>query len=176
MNRILAFAPIIVLVVIAAIGGFMLLRNDGAPREKFAAGMVGQMAPSYALSALNGEGLVTSDAVRGRAHLINLFASWCTPCRAEHPQLMALRAQGVEIVGVAYKDEAADTERFVSELGNPYSAIGMDPEGRLGLEFGATGAPETYVIGADGTVRVMYRGALTPEIIEQQILPALNAR
>ena len=176
MNRILAFAPIIVLVVIAAIGGFMLRRNDGAPREKFAAGMVGQMAPSYALSALNGEGLVTSDAVRGRAHLINLFASWCTPCRAEHPQLMALRAQGVEIVGVAYKDEAADTERFVSELGNPYSAIGMDPEGRLGLEFGATGAPETYVIGADGTVRVMYRGALTPEIIEQQILPALNAR
>lgn len=176
MNRILAFAPIIVLVVIAAIGGFMLLRNDGAPREKFAAGMVGQMAPSYALSALNGEGLVTSDAARGRAHLINLFASWCTPCRAEHPQLMALRAQGVEIVGVAYKDEAADTARFVSELGNPYSAIGMDPEGRLGLEFGATGAPETYVIGADGTVRVMYRGALTPEIIEQQILPALNAR
>ena len=89
---------------------------------------------------------------------------------------MALRAQGVEIVGVAYKDEAADTQRFVAELGNPYSAIGMDPEGRLGLEFGATGAPETYVIGADGTVRTMYRGALTPEIIEQRILPALNAR
>lgn len=176
MNRFLAFVPIIALVVIAAIGGFMLLRNDGAPREKFAAGMVGQMAPTYALPALTGEGLVTSDAVRGRAYLINLFASWCTPCRAEHPQLMALRAQGVEIVGVAYKDEAADTQRFVAELGNPYSAIGMDPEGRLGLEFGATGAPETYVIGADGAVRTMYRGALTPEIIEQQILPALNAR
>lgn len=176
MNRILAFVPIIALFVIAAIGGFMLLRNDGAPREKFAAGMVGQMAPTYALHALDGEGMVTSDAMRGRPHLINLFASWCTPCRAEHPQLMALRAQGVEIVGVAYKDEAADTQRFVAELGNPYSAIGMDPEGRLGLEFGATGAPETYVIGADGTVRTMYRGALTPEIIEQRILPALNAR
>ena len=70
MNRILAFIPIIALIVIAAIGGFMLLRNDGAPREKFAAGMVGQMAPTYALQALDGEGMVTSDAVRGRPHLI----------------------------------------------------------------------------------------------------------
>lgn len=175
MNRVVAFAPLAVLLIIVAVGGFLLLRDNGAPQEKFTAGMVGHPAPSYALARLEGGDLVTSDAVQGRAHLINLFASWCTPCRAEHAQLMALRQRGVEIVGVAYKDEAADAQRFIAELGNPYSAIGLDPEGRLGLEFGATGAPETYVIGPDGTVRAMYRGALTPEVIEQEILPALRA-
>lgn len=174
MNRILAFAPIIVLVVIAAIGGFMLLRNDGAPREKFAAGMVGQMAPSYALSALNGEGLVTSDAVRGRAHLINLFASWCTPCRAEHPQLMALRRQGVDIVGIAYKDRPGAAAAFLNELGDPFTDVALDPEGRFGLELGITGVPETFVIGPDGVIRAAYRGPLTEEVVRDTILPALN--
>jgi cytochrome c biogenesis protein CcmG/thiol:disulfide interchange protein DsbE len=89
---------------------------------------------------------------------------------------MALRARGVEIVGVAYKDEPEDAARFIAELGDPFSVIGMDPEGRLGLEFGATGAPETYVIGADGVVRAVFRGALTPEVVEREILPALEAR
>jgi cytochrome c biogenesis protein CcmG/thiol:disulfide interchange protein DsbE len=89
---------------------------------------------------------------------------------------MALRASGVEIVGVAYKDDPDDTARFIAELGNPFSAIGVDREGRLGLEFGATGAPESYVIGPDGTVRAAYRGPLTPDVVERVIRPALNER
>jgi cytochrome c biogenesis protein CcmG/thiol:disulfide interchange protein DsbE len=175
MNRAVAFAPLLALLVIVAVGGFLLLRDSGGERENFTAGMVGRQAPTYALTRLGGGEMVTSDAVRGRPHLVNVFASWCTPCRAEHSQLMALHAAGVEIVGVAYKDEEADAQRYIAELGDPYSAIGMDPEGRLGLEFGATGAPETYVIGADGVVRAVYRGALTPEVIAQTIMPALNA-
>jgi cytochrome c biogenesis protein CcmG/thiol:disulfide interchange protein DsbE len=174
MNRILAFAPLLALVIVVAVGAFLLSR--GGERETFTAGMIGRPAPSYALERLGGGEPVGSETFRGRAHLVNLFASWCTPCRAEHPQLMALRARGVEIVGVAYKDEPEDAARFIAELGDPFSVIGMDPEGRLGLEFGATGAPETYVIGADGVVRAVFRGALTPEVVEREILPALEAR
>ncbi len=175
MKRILPFAPMLALLLIVAVGAFLLLRDDGASREKFITGMVGRAAPTYALARLGGGEPVTSEALRGRAHIVNVFASWCTPCRAEHPQLMALRAGGVEIVGVAYKDEPADTQRFIAELGNPFSAIGIDRDGRLGLEFGATGAPESYVIGPDGTVRAAHRGPLTPEAVETVIMPALNA-
>lgn len=176
MNRVLAFAPILALFAVVAVGGFLLLRDDGGVREKFTAGMVGRPAPNYVLVRLGGGEPVTSDALRGRAHLVNVFASWCTPCRVEHPLLMRLRQDGVEIVGVAYKDEPENTARFIAELGDPFAAIGIDRDGRLGLEFGATGAPETYVIGADGTVRAAYRGPLTPEVIERTIMPALAAR
>jgi cytochrome c biogenesis protein CcmG/thiol:disulfide interchange protein DsbE len=175
MSRLAALAPLIVLLIVVAVGALLLLRDDGGSREKFTTGMVGRPAPAYALERLGGGEPVRSEALRGRAHLVNLFASWCTPCRAEHPQLMALRASVVEIVGVAYKDEADDAARFIAELGNPFSVVGMDPDGRLGLEFGATGAPETYVIGRDGTVRAAYRGPLTPEVIESVIRPALAA-
>lgn len=174
MNRLLAFAPILALLAVVAVGAFLLLRDDGGAREKFTAGMVGRPAPSYALPRLGGGEPVSSDALRGRAYLVNVFASWCTPCRAEHPQLMQLRESGVEIVGVAYKDEPADTARFIAELGDPFSAVGIDRGGRLGLEFGATGAPETYVVGADGTVRAAYRGPLTPRVVQSVILPALE--
>ena len=176
MNRALAFLPILALLVVVAVGAFLLLRDDGGEREKFTAGMVGRPAPSYALARLGGGEPVTSEALRGQAHLVNVFASWCTPCRAEHPVLMQLRENGVTIVGVAYKDDPADTARFIAELGDPFSAVGIDRDGRLGLEFGATGAPETYVIGPDGTVRAAYRGPLTPRVVESVILPALAAR
>ena len=174
MNRVLPFLPLLALIVVVAIGGFLLTRR--AQPEHFTAGMIGQAAPSYTLPRLGGGEAVTSEATHGRAHLVNLFASWCTPCRAEHGALMALQAGGVEIVGVAYKDEAEDTARYIAELGDPYSAIGMDRDGQLGLQFGATGAPETYVIGADGMVKAVYRGPLTREVIDRTIMPALHGR
>jgi len=174
MNRLAALLPLAVLLIIVAVGAFMLLRQSDAPREKFEAGLVGEQAPAYTLERLGGGAPVASVALRGRPYLVNVFASWCAPCRAEHGQLMALKAQGVEIVGIAYKDEAADTARFIAELGDPFSAIGMDPDGRFGLELGVTGAPETYVIGADGTVRAVHRGALTPDIVQTVIMPALR--
>lgn len=173
MKRVFAFAPLALLLIVVAVSAFLLLR--GGEREPFQAGLVGRPAPTYALTRLGGGELVTSDSAGGRAYLINVFASWCTPCRVEHPLLMALEERGVEIVGVAYKDDAEDTARFLNELGDPFSAVGMDPEGRLGLELGITGAPETYVIGADGVVRAVHRGPLTEEVVNRVILPALAA-
>jgi cytochrome c biogenesis protein CcmG/thiol:disulfide interchange protein DsbE len=176
MKRMLPFVPLFALLLIVAVGALLLLRDHGAGgRDKFTVGMVGRAAPTFALARLGGGEPVTSEAMRGRAHVVNLFASWCTPCRAEHGELMALRARGVEIIGVAYKDDPEDTARFIAELGDPFSAVGIDRDGRLGLEFGATGAPESYVIGSDGAVRAAYRGPLTPEVVERVILPALEA-
>lgn len=112
----------------------------------------------------------------GRAYVINMFASWCTPCRAEHPQLMALRERGVEIVGVAYKDRPEASARFLQELGDPFRVVALDPDGRFGLELGIAGVPETFVIGPDGSIRAAYRGPLTEDVVESTILPALEAR
>lgn len=170
--RVIAFVPLLALIALVAVA-IVLLTREGE-RDRFTEGMVGQPAPTYALTNLEGGPLVTSDDRRGRAYIINLFASWCTPCRAEHPQLMALQRQGVEIVGVAYKDRPDASAAFLAELGNPFSVVAMDPEGRFGLEVGVTGVPETVVVGSDGVIRAAYRGPLTEEAVRDVILPALR--
>lgn len=174
MKRLMAIAPLALLALVAAFAAVVLLR--GAPRDTVSGGEMGRMSPSFALTRLGGGELVTSDAFAGRAHLVNFFASWCTPCRAEHAQLMALHERGIVILGVAYKDEDTDASRFLAELGNPFEAAALDPDGRFALEMGVAGAvPETFVIDARGHIRAVHRGPLTPEIVQQEILPALNA-
>jgi cytochrome c biogenesis protein CcmG/thiol:disulfide interchange protein DsbE len=174
MNRWLAFLPLVALALLVIVGAFMLTREG--ERETFSEGRIGRPAPAYALAPLGEGAPVTSEAFAGRAYVVNVFASWCTPCRAEHPQLMALQASGVEIVGVAYKDRPEATAAFLNGLGDPFTAVGQDPEGRFALELGIVGVPETFVIGPDGTIRAVHRGPLTPEIIESTIRPALSAR
>jgi cytochrome c biogenesis protein CcmG/thiol:disulfide interchange protein DsbE len=175
MKRIAPFIPLIALALIVAIAAALLLRGGG-PAHTITAGEVGRPAPTYALARLGGGTLLRSEDVRGRAHVINIFASWCVPCRAEHPQLMALQTRGVEIIGVAYKDPPAETTAFLDELGNPFDAVGLDPDGRFGLQLGIAGVPETFVVGADGRISAVHRGPLTPEIVRREILPALAAR
>lgn len=173
MNRWLAFIPLAALALLVIVGAFLLTREG--ERETFSEGRIGRAAPAYALAALDGGATVEGAAFAGRPYVINVFASWCTPCRAEHPQLMALQASGVEILGVAYKDRPAATMQFLNGLGDPFSAVGQDPEGRFALELGIVGVPETFVIGADGTIRAVHRGPLTPEVVEEVIRPALDA-
>lgn len=174
MKRLIAFAPLIALLIVVAMSAFLLLR--GGEREAFTPGLLGRPAPAYSLLRLGGGEAVASEDMRGQAYVINVFASWCTPCRVEHPQLMALENRGVRIVGIAYKDEPADAQAFLAELGDPFTLVGMDPQGRLGLELGITGAPETFVVDADGVVRAVHRGALTEQVVETTILPALEQR
>lgn len=174
MKRVLAFAPLIALVALALLSAFLLLR--GGERETISTGEIGRPAPAYELARLDGAATLSNETRTGRPYVINVFASWCTPCRAEHPQLMALAAGGVDVVGVAFKDDPTATARFLDELGNPFNDVGLDPDGRFALELGAAGVPETFVIGADGTVRAVHRGPLTPEVVESTILPALSAR
>lgn len=173
MNRWLTYLPLGLLVVIVVVGGFLLLSRSG-PREHFTEGMVGRPAPAFELQRLGGGEPVMAASLSGRPYVVNLFASWCAPCRAEHPQLLALQARGVELIGVAYKDRPEHTQRYLDELTNPFAAVAMDPEGRFGLELGVTGVPETFVVGADGTVLAVYRGPLTDEVLAEAILPALQ--
>lgn len=172
--RLWSLLPIVLLAALIGASAFVLLR--GGERETIQDGRIGRVAPSFALAPLNRDSLVTSDEFRGRAYVVNFFASWCTPCRAEHPQLTALQAQGAPILGVAYKDAPENAAAFLRELGDPFEATALDPEGRYALELGVAGAvPETFVIGADGRVRAVHRGPLTPDEVTRVILPALNA-
>ncbi len=170
--RLITFVPLAALVALIGVSVFLLTREG--ERERFTEGMIGQPVPAYSLARLEGGDPLTNDERRGGAYVVNLFASWCTPCRAEHPQLMALSRQGVDIVGIAYKDRPDASAAFIAELGNPFTDVGQDPQGRFGLEIGVTGVPETFVIGPDGVIRAAYRGPLTDEAVRDVILPALR--
>ena len=173
MNRAVALIPIVALLALIGVGVLLLTREQ--TRENFSEGRIGRPAPNYSLASLDEGEPVSNTSRTGRPYVINVFASWCTPCRAEHPYLMALKAGGVDIVGVAYKDRPEATSRFLAELGDPFADVGLDPDGRFGLDLGITGAPETFVIGANGTIVAVHRGPLTPEVVEETILPALQS-
>jgi len=134
----------------------------------------GQQAPAVALVPL-GEGapLTDADLRADGVKLVNYWASWCAPCRVEHPHLMTLAEEGIPILGINYKDEPANALRFLRELGDPYARLGADPTGRTALEWGLYGVPETYVIDGEGRVVLRFAGPITPEILEKRIRPAI---
>jgi cytochrome c biogenesis protein CcmG, thiol:disulfide interchange protein DsbE len=167
------FAPLIVFVLVLA-GAVWALQRGGA-RLEWDSQMVGQAAPAYALADLNAGPAITPETFAGKPYLINFFAENCPGCRIEHPLLEALNQQAVPILGVVYKDEPEDVRRFLAELGDPFVRVGLEGQAsRFALELGVAGTPETFVIGADGTIKAMHRGALTPDVLEGVILPALG--
>ncbi|MGE3302186.1 MAG: DsbE family thiol:disulfide interchange protein [Hyphomonadaceae bacterium] len=171
LGGIWAWAPLAGLLVLGA--AFVTILAHGGGERGFAAdAMIGQPAPAYALAALDGGNTVTPLA--GEVHVVNFFASWCAPCRIEQPLLMDIAARGALIVGVAYKDTPEKTRAMLRELGDPFVAVGLDPGGRAGLDFGLRGVPETFVISADGRVLAVHRGPLDRAAIERTILPALR--
>lgn len=135
----------------------------------------GGPAPGVQLTKL-GEGEPFTDAQlrEGGVKLVNFWASWCAPCRAEHPQLEAMAEEGIVIYGVNYKDDPAKALNFLAQLGDPYVEKGADTEGRTGLDWGLYGVPETFVIDANGTVVLRFAGPVTPSILESRIRPAME--
>ncbi len=170
MRRLLIILPIILLSTLFALFTLMILRGE---KEPAGSRIVGRDAPAFELKALNTDTQVLLSSYRGQPVIVNFFASWCAPCRVEHPALMQLSAQGVVIIGINYKDKPEAAQAFIAELGNPFVAIGQDTNGRTGIDFGITGVPETFVIGTDGRVLASWASPLTPNIIENRILPAL---
>jgi cytochrome c biogenesis protein CcmG/thiol:disulfide interchange protein DsbE len=114
--------------------------------------------------------------MRGRVWLLNVWASWCESCRDEHPLLVDLSKKGVlPILGLNYKDKGEDAQRWLARFGNPYQLSVVDADGRIGIDYGVYGVPETYLIDAEGVIRYKQIGAITPAILEQKILPLAAA-
>lgn len=144
------------------------------PRE-IPSALIDKPAPDFDLPPLlaDGDGLATADLATGEVVLVNIFASWCAPCRIEHPFLEKLAARGITIHAIAYKDDPAATRAMLEELGNPYSRIGVDRDGRAGIELGVYGVPETFVISGDGRIRYKHVGPILP-INQDQIVQAIR--
>lgn len=180
MRRILPYLPIVALVVLAALLVSQLVRLDGQGRQYKPDAMVGQAIPETVLPMLRDgkavdEFLDLKTAGVGKPMIVNLFASWCAPCRLEHQQLMEMKAEGIAIVGVAYKDDPAATQAFIDELGDPYAKILVDREGRAGLDLGVSGVPESFAVDAYGQIVAKASGPILTDADRQRLVEALRA-
>jgi cytochrome c biogenesis protein CcmG/thiol:disulfide interchange protein DsbE len=173
VKRLFFLVPIAVFIGLALL--FWAGLNNGSPTY-IPSGMVGKAAPDMPLPPLDAEatGFTRDELGKGKPILVNFWASWCIPCRIEHPTLQALAAKGeVALYGVDYKDDAKAARGFLKEFGDPYQKIDSDKEGRVSIDWGVTGVPETFVIDADGVVRAHYAGPLTEDVLQRVILPAM---
>jgi len=176
-RRWLAFLPLAAFLLLAALLFVRLFAGDPA---KLPSALIGQPAPSLSLPGLDGPaGLADADLRNGHVSVVNVFGSWCEPCRFEHAQLMALSAdpdlkqKGVVVYGVAQKDSPENVRRFLGALGNPYASIGLDPDGRAGIDWGVYGVPETFVVRGDGTIAYKFVGPMTAEALAGDVKPQI---
>lgn len=170
-SSLIFLVPLLLFGALALVFAAGLFSGDSS---KVPSALIGKPAPAITLTALDGlqrEGRPVpafgmADLAAGRATIVNVFASWCAPCRVEHPFLVALadspavKAGKVAVVGMNHKDEAENARRFLGALGNPYSAVGVDRSGRAAIEWGVYGVPETFVIGGDGRILEKHVGPL----------------
>lgn len=170
-RRFLTFLPLVGFGVLAAL--FLVRLYAGDP-SRLPSALIGHSVPNFALPpvpGLDSPGLKDADLKSGHVSLVNVFASWCVECHDEHEALLrlsadpALQAKGVTLDGIAYKDNAEDTRRYLGAKGNPYRAVGDDASGRTGIDFGVYGVPETFVIRADGTIAYKLVGGVTAETL-----------
>ena len=139
--------------------------------------LVGKPVPEFDLGPVKGRELgLSSRDLHGEVALVNVFASWCVACRDEHPLLMALEREGVlPIHGLNYKDAPADAAAWLDAFGDPYTRIGADPDGRVGLDWGVYGVPETFVVDRNGRIAYKHIGPVTPRVLDEVVLPLVRA-
>lgn len=167
------------LMLFLALAGVFLIRlESGGDLERVPSALIGKVVPDQTLPPLDGTGLpgLAAADFEGRVTVLNVFASWCGPCRVEHPIVMELGEDPrFRLVGLNHKDQPANAVRWLGDLGNPYAAIGVDRRGRDSLEWGIYGVPETFVVGADGTIRYKFVGSLSRQSLQDDLMPAIEA-
>lgn len=171
-SRLSAYLPLLLflgLVVIFAIGLTLDPRKIPSP-------LIGKPVPDFDLPPVKGRNLGLSSAnLKGEVSLVNVFASWCTVCREEHPLFMELKENRVVPVhGINYKDKPDDAAKWLDELGDPYTRTGADINGRVGIDWGVYGVPETFVIDRDGRIAHKHIGALTRDVLQKKIIPLIS--
>lgn len=168
-RSLLVIVPVLAFALLAAVL-FLRLRS-GVDPAALPSALIGKPVPSFQLPAVAGltadgkpvPGLSSAD-LKGGVTVLNVWASWCAPCQIEHPMLMRLaREPGIRLVGIDYKDAAENGRRFLAKNGVPFQAVGHDESGRVGIDFGVYGVPETFIIGPDGVIRDKLVGIVTPE-------------
>lgn len=174
-RRWLMLLPLAAFLALSAI--FLMQLLSGRDTSTVPSALIDKPVPQVTLEPLEEMGLPGLDPAefQGKVSLVNVWGSWCAPCRAEHPLLMELaRDDRVTMVGLNYKDKPENARRFLGELGNPYDAIGVDRTGRAAIEWGVYGVPETFLIGPDGTIRYKHVGPFTPESIRTDLMPRVE--
>ena len=168
--RIITILPVILflaLVVLLAVG---LTRN---PRE-VPSPLLGKSVPKFSLPPVLGRTLGLSDEdLKRQVSVVNVFASWCVPCRQEHPLIQRL-ARNVPVHGLNYKDRPEDAKRWLDDLGDPYTRTGADVDGRVGIDWGVYGVPETYVVDRGGRIAYKHIGAITPRALSEKLMPLVE--
>lgn len=174
--RLIFLLPLGLFIALAAV--FLIRLETAGNLEAVPSALVGKPVPEFDLPPLDGvsqPGLKGTD-LKGAVTVVNVFASWCGPCRIEHPQLIALAKDGrIRLVGINYKDVPANAVRFLDELGNPYAAIGVDTTGRAAIDWGVYGVPETFIVDANGIIRYKHIGPIDAAGLEATVLPAIEA-
>jgi cytochrome c biogenesis protein CcmG/thiol:disulfide interchange protein DsbE len=168
----LALLPLLALVGLIAVFALNINRDPALVQSV----LINKPAPEFALPAVDGLAVPGFDKKKldGQVTVVNVFASWCIPCRDEHPVLEALKQKtGVPLYGINQKDAPDQAAAFLAQLGNPYDAIGADRDGRTSIDWGVYGVPETFIVDAKGVIRFKHTGPLAMEDIDREIVPAI---
>jgi DsbE subfamily thiol:disulfide oxidoreductase len=176
MRRVLFMLPIVIFTALVAFCAWrLILIARGDTPDLIPSVITDHPAPAFDLPSLLADqtGLKTSD-LKGHVTLINFFASWCVPCRAEHPLLIGLKGKGAVLAGMAYKTKPDEAKAWLTEMGDPYDVIATDYDGRTAIDFGVYGVPETYLIDKKGIIRFKQTGPLTSEVIRDRLLPMIG--
>lgn len=166
MKRIALFIPLVVFAILTL---FLVKGLDRDPKELPSA-LIGEPFPSFTLPSLaNGQSLLTERDLDSKLVLVNVWATWCFACRIEHPMLNQLAAEGVSIIGLNYKDQNNKAQQWLEQKGNPYLFNIVDAQGSLGFDLGVTGAPETFLVDANGIIRYRRVGVVDQRIWDNEI-------
>jgi len=173
MKRLLFLLPAAAVLGVGA--AFLAALVGGRDPALVPSTLIDRPAPEFALPALGPRPGFTHADLGGEVALVNVFASWCAPCLEEHPVLMRLQAEGRAIYGINYKDEPEAATAWLQRWGDPYTAIGADSTGRVAIDWGVYGVPETFIVDREGHIRYRHVGAITPAIFDREIAPRLAA-